>query len=127
MIEEILKSARKGGTGRRWLTSEQKSLIVNEWEKSGDSGPEFSRRYGIITAMLYKWRKDAMRGATMGIKNEGDLYTKVELNALKKENDELKKALAEEMLDNRILKKKLEMDAKGQTYKAPRNMPGDSK
>jgi len=125
MIEEILKSARKGGTGRRWLTSEQKSLIVNEWEKSGDSGPD--RRYGIITAMLYKWRKDAMRGATMGIKNEGDLYTKVELNALKKENDELKKALAEEMLDNRILKKKLEMDAKGQTYKAPRNMPGDSK
>ena len=58
MIEEILKSARKGGAGRRWLTSEQKSLIVNEWEKSGDSGPEFSRRYGIITAMLYKWRKD---------------------------------------------------------------------
>jgi transposase len=127
MIEDILKNDKFSSGGRRWLTSEQKSLIVTEWEKSGLSGPEFGRRYGIILVMLYKWRKDAFRGATMGIKNQGDLYTKAELESLRKENDELKKALAESHLDIRILKKKLEMDAKGQIYKAPRNLPGGSK
>jgi len=32
MIEEILKSVKVSSGGRRWLTSEQKSLIVTEWK-----------------------------------------------------------------------------------------------
>jgi len=46
----------------------------------------------------------------MSIKNDGDLHSKAELEALKRENDELKKALGEATLDMKILKKKLEMD-----------------
>jgi hypothetical protein len=46
-----------------------------------------------------------MRGATMGIKNEGDLYSKTQMDALKRENEELKKIVAEKELDIRILKK----------------------
>ena len=46
----------------------------------------------------------------MGIKNDGDLHEKAELEFLRKENDELKKALGESTLDIKILKKKLEMD-----------------
>lgn len=46
----------------------------------------------------------------MGIKNEGELHSKTELEILRKENDELKKALGEATLDIKILKKKVEMD-----------------
>jgi hypothetical protein len=45
----------------------------------------------------------------MGIKNQGDLYTKAELEQLRKENEELKKALAETHLDIRILKNKIKL------------------
>ena len=46
----------------------------------------------------------------MGIRNEGALHSRTELSALRKENDELKKALGEATLDIKILKKKLGMD-----------------
>jgi hypothetical protein len=42
----------------------------------------------------------------MGIKNEGELHSKTELEILRKENDELKKALGEATLDIKILKKR---------------------
>ena len=110
MIEELLKSARTSAGGRRVLNSKQKALIVEEWVTSGLSCPEFCRRYGLIASQLYKWRSDAKLGAVMGIKNDGDLHEKAELEFLRKENDELKKALGESTLDIKILKKKLEMD-----------------
>jgi len=46
----------------------------------------------------------------MGIRHEGELHSRTELETLRKENEELKKALGEASLDIRILKKKLEMD-----------------
>lgn len=46
----------------------------------------------------------------MSIRNQGDLHSKAELEMLRKENDQLKKALGESTLDIKILKKKLEMD-----------------
>ncbi|ANQ51903.1 transposase [Flammeovirga yaeyamensis] len=110
MVEEILKNARLSAGGRRLFTSEQKAVIVESWESSGLSCPEFCRRYGMITSQLYKWRSDAKSGAIMGIKNEGELHSKTELEILRKENEELKKALGESTLDIKILKKKLEMD-----------------
>ena len=116
MVEEIIKNARQGVDGRRIYTAEQKVLIVSEWEKSELSAPEFCRRYGLIACALYRWRRDAMRGAARGIQNDGELYSRVEMGALRKENEELKKALGEASLDIKILKKKLEMDARKQSF-----------
>lgn len=110
MIEELLKNARLTSSGRKLLTSREKAYLVEEWQNSGLSCPEFCRRYGLIASQLYKWRKDAKTGAVMGIKNEGELHSKAELEVLRKENEELKKALGEATLDIKILKKKLEMD-----------------
>ena len=110
MVENILKTVRTSRNGRRLLTSEQKAYIVDSWESSGRSAPEFCRQYGLIATQLYKWRTDAKRGAVMGIRHEGELHSRTELEALRKENEELKKALGEASLDIRILKKKLEMD-----------------
>ena len=105
MIEELITNARVTPGGRRFYTSEQKSYIVIEWESSGLTCPEFCRRYGLIASQIYKWRNDAKRGAVMGIKNEGELHSKIELDTLKRENEELKKALGESAFHITILKK----------------------
>ena len=110
MIEDLLKNARLSSGGRKLLTSQQKAFIVEDWESSGLSCPEYCRRYGLITSQVYSWRSLATSGAIMSIKNQGDLHSKAELEMLRKENEELKKALGESTLDIKILKKKLEMD-----------------
>ncbi len=110
MIEELIKNARLSSSGRKLLTSQQKAFIVEDWESSGLSCPEYCRRHGLITSQVYNWRSDAKSGAIMSIKNQGDLHSKAELKMLRKENEELKKALGESTLDIKILKKKLEMD-----------------
>ena len=124
MVEEIIKNARLSSSGRKLLTSEQKACIVENWENSGLSCPEFCRRYNLLASQLYKWRADAKTGAIMGIKNDGDLHSKTELVMLRKENEELKKALGESTLDIKILKKKLEMDQ--QRNKKLKRYPGNS-
>ncbi len=95
MVEELLKNARTTASGRRILTSTQKASIVEDWESSGLSCPEYCRRHGLIASQLYKWRSDAKSGAVMGIRNEGELHSKSELEMLRRQNDELKKALGE--------------------------------
>jgi transposase-like protein len=110
MIEELIKNARLTSSGRKLLTAQQKAFIVEDWESSGLSCPEYCRRHGLITSQVYNWRSDAKSGAIMSIKNQGDLHSKAELELLRKENEELKKALGESTLDIKILKKKLEMD-----------------
>ena len=110
MVEEVIKNARLSANGRRLFTSDQKVYLVEAWEASGMSAPEFCRRYGLITTILYTWRKNSKRGAVMGIQNDGNLHSKIEVDALKKENEQLKLALAEAELDKRILKKKIELD-----------------
>lgn len=125
MTEDLMKNARVTAGGRRVLTSHQKASIVEDWESSGLSCPEFCRRHGLITSQLYKWRSDAKSGAVMSIKNEGDLHSKAELEMLRKENEELKKALGESVLDIKILKKKLEMDQ--QRNRKLNRYPGSSK
>jgi transposase-like protein len=110
MIEELIKNARLSSSGRKLLTAQQKAFIVEDWESSGLSCPEYCRRHGLITSQVYNWRSDAKSGAIMSIKNQGDLHSKAELELLRKENEELKKALGESTLDIKILKKKLEMD-----------------
>jgi transposase-like protein len=125
MVEELLKNARVTSGGRRVLSSVQKASIVEEWESSGISCPEFCRRHGLISSQLYKWRTDAKTGAIMSIKNDGDLHSKAEIEMLRRENDELKKALGESTLDIKILKKKLEMDQ--QRNKKLNRYPGSSK
>jgi len=115
---------RLSSSGRKLLTSQQKAFIVEDWESSGLSCPEYCRRHGLITSQVYNWRSDAKSGAIMSIKNQGDLHSKAELEMLRKENEELKKALGESTLDIKILKKKLEMDQ--QRNKKLNRYPGSS-
>jgi len=63
----------------------------------------------LIASQIYKWGNDAKRGALMGIKNEGELHSKIELDELKKENEELKGSWSICFSYN-YSKKKLEQD-----------------
>jgi transposase-like protein len=125
MIEDLLKNARRSAGGSRLLTSTQKAAIVEDWGTSCLSCAEYCRRHGLIASQLYKWLSDAKSGAAMGIKNDGELHSRAELEALRKENEELKKALGEATLDIKILKKKLEWDA--QRNRRSNRFPGNTK
>ncbi|MGL1889449.1 MAG: transposase [Reichenbachiella sp.] len=85
MVEEIMKNARVTSAGRRILSSIQKASIVEDWESTGLSCPEFCRRHGLIASQLYKWRSDAKTGAVISIKNDGNLHSKAELEMLRRE------------------------------------------
>jgi hypothetical protein len=63
----------------------------------------------------------------MGIQNQGELYGEAEYDSLRRENDELKKALGEAHLDIKILKKKLETDALRRAERMSKGIPGNSK
>ena len=48
MIEEIIATARRASNGRKLFSSEQKVYIVDIWENSELSAPEFCRHYGLF-------------------------------------------------------------------------------
>jgi len=117
MVSEIVRNARVSRNGRKYFSSDQKAAIVDAWESSGMTAAEFCRRHELVSNVLLRWRKDAIRGVSISIKHIGDLYSRAEMEALRQENDELKRALAEAEIDKLILKKKLELDAQKQRLK----------
>ena len=110
MIKEIINNARLIATGGKLFFFEQKVYIVEAWESSNMTCPQFCRQFGLMVSQLYYRRKDTKRAALMNIKNGGELHSKAEFEALESENDKLKRALCEATLDMKIIKKKLEMD-----------------
>lgn len=122
MIEEVINNARTSASGRKQFTSDQKVYIVESWESSGLSALEFWRRYDLTTPQLYQWRKNSKRGAIMGIQNDGEIHPKTEMDAPRKENEELKLALAEAELHKRVLKKSSKWTNKKR--RSPISFPG---
>lgn len=97
---------------RRKFSSEEKIRIVLEGLRGEESIAALCRREGIAQNLYYRWSKDFLEagkkrlsGDTMREANTG------EVQELKKENAQLKEALAEQILDNRVLKKSLNGDA----------------
>jgi transposase len=58
VVAEILTQPERR---RRW-TSEQKLALVAETLRPGASPPHVARRYGILTGLLYTWRRLAREG-----------------------------------------------------------------
>ena len=76
------------------FTEEQIIAILNEQER-GIATAEVCRTHGISQGTFYKWK------ATFGGMDVSDAR---KLKSLETENARLKKLLAEQMLDNTILK-----------------------
>ena len=95
---------------RRKFRAEDKIRIVLEGLRGEIPVSHLCRRESISPALYYKWSKaflDAGKnGLTVDTKRDA---TRVEVDRLKEENEALKKALAETILDVQRLKKSLGM------------------
>ena len=102
LIREIKQATKKR------FTAEDKIRIVLEGLRGEISVSELCRREGVTTVTYYKWSKaflDAGKnGLTLDTKRDA---TKVEVKHLKTENDNLRRAVAEQVLEVVRLKKNL--------------------
>jgi len=102
VVQEIRKATR------RKYTAEEKILIVLEGLRSEIPVQELCRREGIASAVYYKWSKAFLDAGKNGLtKDTKRNATSGEVRHLKDENADLKKALAEAILEQQRLKKSL--------------------
>ena len=101
-IKEIKRATRKR------YTAEEKIRIVLEGLRGGIPVSELCRREGIPAVTYYKWSKDfheaGKNGLTLDTKRDA---SSEEVKHLKEENDTLKRAVAEQVLEVQRLKKSL--------------------
>lgn len=92
---------------RRNYSSEEKIRIIVEGLRGEMTVAELCRKEGISQGIYYKWSKDFMEAGKNRLK--GDTMREAntsEVQALKKENSELKEVVAELTLKHRAMKKK---------------------
>jgi len=92
----------------RTYSSEEKIRIVIEGMRGEESVTAICRKYGINDSLYYKWTKDFMEAGKKRLSGDTERNaTTDEVQFLKKENDNLKKAIADLYLHNESLKKSL--------------------
>lgn len=102
LIKEIKRKTH------RTYSAEEKIRIVLEGLRGEDSIANISRKYGINDSVYYKWSKDFLEAGKKRLSGDTERNANVsEVQDLKKENDNLKKALADLYLHNDLLKKSL--------------------
>ena len=102
----VIKEIRKNT--RRKFSAEQKIQIVVEGLRGEIPVVELCRREGIAPTMYYKWSKAFLEAGKNGLTRDTRRdATADEVNRLKHENEHLKQALAEAVLDVKYLKKSL--------------------
>ena len=93
---------KTGKLKRRYFTKAQKISILNELSISGVSLSELARKYQISSVVLYKWRKKMDKEITAPLPNSQHIVS--ELERIKQENEHLKRALGELVVERQILK-----------------------
>ena len=105
---DVVKQIRKAT--RRKFSAEEKIRIVLEGLRGENSLSEICRREGIAASVYYKWSKSFLEagknGLTKAILRDA---TGEEARGLKQENSDLKKAVAELVLEVQRYKKSLGM------------------
>ena len=92
----------------RRFSSEEKIKIIIEGLRGEESVAAICRKYNISDAIYYKWNKDFLEAGKKRL--SGDIEREAnstEVQELKKENESLKKAVAELFVENSWLKKSL--------------------
>lgn len=106
--KDVVKQIRKAT--RRKFSAEEKIRIVLEGLRGEIPTSQICRREGIAASIYYKWSKAFLEAGKNGLTRAviRDATTE-EVSRLKTENEDLKKAVAELMLDNMRYKKSLGM------------------
>ena len=105
---DVVKQIKKAT--RRRFSAEEKIRIVLEGLRGEISISQLCRREGIAASIYYKWSKAFLEAGRNGLtKDTLRDANSDEVKRLKLENEDLKKALAESMLDVIKYKKSLGM------------------
>ena len=107
--EETVRNIRRAT--RRQFSAEEKIRIVLEGLRGEDSIAELCRKEGIAQNLYYRWSKEFLEAGKKRL--AGDTAreaTSDEVKTLRTEARQLKEALAEVMLENRLLKKSVIAD-----------------
>jgi len=95
------------GRKRRRLTPEEKLKIFLEVQKGNVTKAEVMRRHGIHAAQLARIEKRGREGALQALKEDRRKKPDPEKEALYKEVERLKEALAEQSVEVTLLRKKV--------------------
>jgi transposase len=104
--ESLIKDIKR--KTRRKFSSEEKIRIVIQGLKGESSVAQICRQEGISPALYYRWSKDFMEAGKRRL--QGDTTREAnstEVNVLRNQSRDLKEAVAELLLENRMLKKSL--------------------
>jgi len=96
---------------RRRFSAEEKIRIVLDGLRGEHSVSELCRREGIAESLYYNWSKEFLEAGKKRLSGDTQRQaTSGEVTGLKRETRDLKEALAETMLENRLLKKSMIAD-----------------
>ena len=96
---------------RRQFSAEEKIRIVLDGLRGESSISELCRREGIAESLYYNWSKEFLEAGKKRLSGDTQRQaTSGEVTKLKHETRDLKEALAETMLENRLLKKSMIAD-----------------
>ena len=110
--EQHVKSIRRAT--RKQYSAEEKIWVVLEGLRGEHSIAELCRREGIAQRLYYSWSKEFLEAGKKRLC--GDMAreaTSDEVRSLRRETRDLKEALAETLLENRLLKKSMLGDGDG--------------
>jgi transposase len=96
---------------RKQYSAEEKIRMVVAGLRGEDSIAELCRREGIAESLYYSWSKEFLEAGKKRL--AGDTARQAssgEVKDLRREMRDLKEALAEQMLENRLLKKSMTGD-----------------
>lgn len=106
MATDVVKQIRKAT--RRRFSADEKIRVVLEGLRGEVPVSELCRREAIQSSIYYKWSKAFLDAGKNGLTRDTQRdATSGEVRRLKEENEALKKAVAETVLDNQRLKKSL--------------------
>ena len=104
-VREIRRRTRKSHS------TEEKIRIVLEGLRGEHSIAELCRREGIAQSLYYKWSKEFLEAGKKRLAGDTKRQaTSGEVKDLRREMSDLKEALADVLLENRLLKKSMITD-----------------
>lgn len=101
---------------RRHFSAEDKIRIILQGLRGDESIAEIGRREGLHQNLYARWSKDFLEAGKKRL--NGDTVREAgsdEVKALRTESTQLKEALAEALLENRVLKKSVIADGEAGT------------
>ncbi len=104
--EKLVRDIRR--KTRKQYSAEEKIRIVLEGLRGEESIAALCRREGIAESLYYNWSKEFLEAGKKRLAGDTSRQaTSSEVKTLRAEAHDLKEALAEQMLENRLLKKSM--------------------